>query len=220
MRLLLIRHGQTLSNVRQLLDTGAPGAPLTGLGIEQAAALPDALAAEQIGALYASNLTRSQETAAPLARALGLSVQVREGIREISAGELEMRGDTEAVEQYVATMLAWDTGDITARLPGGESGQQAIDRFDAVVGEVAALGQGTVALVSHGAMIRAWTGARAVNLGPGFTAEHFLSNTGMVALDGDPGSGWRVRSWTGTAMGGRVLTELAGDGPAADTSAL
>jgi release factor glutamine methyltransferase len=37
-RLLLIRHGQTPSNVLGLLDTAPPGPGLTDLGVEQAAA--------------------------------------------------------------------------------------------------------------------------------------------------------------------------------------
>ena len=44
MRLLLIRHGQTPSNLKFLLDTAVPGAALTELGERQAAALPEALA--------------------------------------------------------------------------------------------------------------------------------------------------------------------------------
>ena len=46
MRLLLIRHGQTPSNVLGALDTLVPGPGLTPLGLEQAAAIPDALAGE------------------------------------------------------------------------------------------------------------------------------------------------------------------------------
>ena len=36
MRLILIRHGQTHSNVAHALDTTVPGADLTDLGREQA----------------------------------------------------------------------------------------------------------------------------------------------------------------------------------------
>lgn len=77
MRLLLIRHGQTPSNLKHLLDTAEPGPGLTSLGQKQAAALPDALASERIDALYASTLVRTQLTAAPLAAATGLEVRVR-----------------------------------------------------------------------------------------------------------------------------------------------
>lgn len=45
MRLLLVRHGETPSNVDRLLDTAVPGPGLTRLGERQAAALPEALAA-------------------------------------------------------------------------------------------------------------------------------------------------------------------------------
>ena len=65
MRLILIRHGQTQSNVDHLLDTGHPGAPLTAEGRRQAATLVDRLAAEPIEAIYSSDLTRARQTAEP-----------------------------------------------------------------------------------------------------------------------------------------------------------
>lgn len=90
MRLYLIRHGQTPSNVQRLLDTGEPGPGLTELGRQQAEALPEALAGAGIEALYASSLVRTQLTARPLADALGLEPAIRPGLREIGAGDLEM----------------------------------------------------------------------------------------------------------------------------------
>lgn len=84
MRMLLIRHGQTPSNLGHFLDTAHPGPGLTDLGLRQAAALPGALAGEDIAALYASTLTRTQLTAAPLAAERGLEVLIRDGIRELS----------------------------------------------------------------------------------------------------------------------------------------
>lgn len=197
MRLLLIRHGQTPSNISRLLDTAEPGAALTALGQEQAEALPGALADEQIDALYASTLKRTQLTAAPLAAARRLDVQIRDGVRELSAGDLEMRGDDEAVSAYLATALAWSEGDTSRRLPGGEDGAEALARFDAVVQEAADSGAGTVAVVSHGAVIRMWVAARAGNLGTAYVARHGLGNTGVAVLTGSPAEGWQVLSWEG-----------------------
>lgn len=205
MRLLLIRHGQTPSNVKHLLDTAVPGAPLTPLGQQQAAALPEALAGEEIGALYASTLLRTQLTAAPLAARTGLEVRVRDGIRELSAGDLEMRGDAEAVETYMRTVFAWSAGDVQLRMPGGENGVEALRRLDAVVGEAAAevadSGVRTVAMVSHGAAIRVWAAARAENIDVDFAAAHALDNTGVVIVEGAPEEGWRVRTWAGRSLG-------------------
>ncbi|MFD7921378.1 histidine phosphatase family protein [Streptomyces sp. NPDC059740] len=201
MRLLLIRHGQTPSNVKHLLDTAVPGPGLTPLGEEQAAALPTALAGESIDALYASTLLRTQLTAAPLAARTGLEVRVRDGIRELTAGELEMRGDEEAIGTYLTTTFAWSAGDTERTMPGGESGAEALSRYDAVIDEAAGTGAATVAMVSHGAAIRMWTAARAENVDVAFASSHELQNTGVVVLSGDPRQGWRVLSWEGRSLG-------------------
>jgi broad specificity phosphatase PhoE len=216
MRLLLIRHGQTPSNVAHVLDTAEPGAALTPLGQEQAAALPGTLAAEKIGALYASTLIRTQLTAAPLADRTGLEVRVRAGLREVSAGELEMRGDDEAVDRYLSTLFAWSAGDLGRRIPGGESGTEVMERYDAVVREAAGTGAGTVAMVSHGAVVRAWTAARATNIDTGRAAAHELRNTGVVVLDGTPEDGWRLLAWEGRSVT-PVDSGAAASGPAGES---
>ncbi|MBT1001190.1 phosphoglycerate mutase family protein [Paenarthrobacter sp. DKR-5] len=215
MRLILIRHGQTPSNVAQLLDTGVPGPELTELGRRQAAALPELLGNEGIGALFASNQLRAQLTAAPLADALGLDVLVRAGLREIAAGHLELRSDEEAVRSYMSTVHAWTSGELERAMPGGPAGHETFSRFDAVVAEALGSGHDTVAMVSHGAMIRAWTAARAVNLGPDFLVRSQLGNTGVVVLDATDRR-YEVLTWMGEPV---VSPELAGsgaDGPAGD----
>ncbi|MGC5360819.1 histidine phosphatase family protein [Streptomyces sp. DT24] len=214
MRLLLIRHGQTPSNVSHFLDTAAPGPGLTELGLRQAAALPDALSGEDIGALYVSTLTRTQLTAGPLAAVRGLEMVVRDGIRELSAGDLEMRSDEASVERYLKTALAWAAGDVGLRMPGGENGTEALGRFDSVVAEAAEGTAGTVAMVSHGAAIRIWTAARAANVSVGYAASHTLDNTGVVVLEGSPGDGWHALSWAGTVVPPTTASGTEDGGPA------
>jgi broad specificity phosphatase PhoE len=200
MRLILVRHGQTSSNVAGLLDTDEPGAGLTGLGLEQAAALPDVLRDESIEVLYASTLVRTQQTAAPLASFLGLEVRIRDGLREVRAGALEMLGDDASVQTYLSTTFAWGSGDVHVRMPGAESGAEVFARYDAVVEEIAGSGAGTAAIVSHGSVIRAWTAARAENITPDFAARNALANTGAVLLEGSPSDGWHALAWEGRAM--------------------
>jgi len=50
-RLLLIRHGQTSSNVRRLLDTAVPGADLTDEGLAQAGRLVGELEQQPLDAI-------------------------------------------------------------------------------------------------------------------------------------------------------------------------
>ena len=219
MRLILIRHGQTPSNVGHHLDTGEPGASLTDLGREQARALPAALAGANIEAIHASTLLRTQQAAAPLAAALGLEVNIRAGLREISAGTLEVAYDEASIEAYLSVVLGWAEGDTSTMIPGtGEDGAAVLGQFDEVVAEVVATGIETAVLVTHGAMIRAWAGARCRNLPNGFTALNAVSNTGVVVLEGAPGS-WHAESWQEQAPGGYGLEDASPDGAAAEVLA-
>ena len=204
MRLILVRHGQTSSNVGMLLDTAFPGAELTPEGRGQATALVGKLEEQPLDGVWVSDLVRTQQTAAPLAAVRGLVPVVRPGLREISAGELEMTGEPSGWDAYLAVIHRWADGDPEARVPGGESGTEVLARFDAVVDEIAAThatpgDHAAVAVVSHGAVIRAWTGSRARNVDRQFVAETRLGNTAIVVLDGSPRDGWIVTTWADTA---------------------
>ncbi len=231
MRLLLIRHGQTPSNLRGLLDTGVPGPGLTELGHEQAAALPTTLRGYRIDAIYASTQVRAQLTAAPLAAARALPVQVRGGLREVSAGALEMRADEPATRTYQQVVHDWMSGAVGVAMPGGPVGSDVLDRFDAVVEEVTQrlrrdVGEnGCAVLVSHGAMLRLWATVRAWDLASVEDAlgrRHTLHNTGMIVVEslpgGRPGRAWRVLNWAGRAIGGPALDDAGADGPTGSDS--
>lgn len=214
MRLILVRHGQTPSNVRRLLDTDAPGPGLTALGREQARAVPAALGGEPVDGLLASNLVRTQHTAAPLAGDRDLPVDVDPRLREISAGSLEMRGDETAISTYLDTVYAWVRGDLDARMPDGPDGAETLGRFDEAVAHMRRAGLRSPVVFSHGAIIRAWSTARAVNVAPDFIAANPLSNTGIVVLEDGP-AGWQLLTWMGEAVGGPALQDDGEDGPAA-----
>ena len=219
MRLHLVRHGQTPSNVEHLLDTAVPGADLTELGRAQADALVAELGEGGVGAITASTLVRTQQTAAPLAAHLGLGVAVLDGLREIEAGDLEMRGDEASVQRYLAVVAAWLHGDLAVAEPGAEDGRAFFARYDRAVADAvgAARTQGvdTLVLVSHGAAIRTWAGARVGNLSADFVIATGLENTGVVTLTGTPEDGWTCERWAGAVLD-PVAAEAAGEGPAAE----
>lgn len=219
MRLILIRHGQTPSNVLGLLDTAVPGPRLTDLGSEQAAAIVEALAGEHVDAIVASPQTRAQLTATPLATARGLPITVLDGLREVSAGEWEMSGADEAVHGYIGILGQWMHGRLDRTTPGGESGAAVMQRYDQAIAEAFAgkPSSATVVAVSHGAAIRLWASIRAANLPDDFGAGRPVSNTGAIVLvRGDSNQPWQAESWTGDAIGGIELDDASGDGPAAD----
>ena len=223
MRLLLIRHGETPGNVLGQLDTAHPGPGLTTLGERQAEALPRALVNEPIGALYASTLVRTQITAKPLSRELGLDVQVLDGIHEIEAGALEKLTDHESHRRYMSTVFAWADGDFDRQMPAGPNGHEFFERYDAAIAKVAAEApdapdSAAVAVVSHGAAIRVWAGHRADNIDMEFAARHILANTGIVALEGDPDAGWNLIHWDASPVGGLALADPTAEDPMGKTT--
>ncbi len=196
MRLYLIRHGQTDSNVKHLLDTAHPGAPLDELGLSQAEALADRMADVSLDAVYSSDLLRAVQTATPLAARRGLEVQQLPGLREIPAGVEEMNEDWSV---YLATLDKWMT-DPLAKLEGGEDANTFMTRFDDAIAQIAAANE-VAALVSHGAALRVWTPFRATNIQTGTGAHRRLANTAMIVAEGDPEAGWRVLSWGDEPIG-------------------
>ncbi|MFC3899154.1 histidine phosphatase family protein [Lentzea rhizosphaerae] len=197
MRLLLVRHGETASNIERKLDTAMPGPPLTELGHKQARELADTLASEDITAVYASIGLRAQQTALPTAERFGLPVQILEGVHEIQVGSLEGRNDTEAYRTYLETVIKWAEGALDVPFPdGGETGQEVLDRF---LGAIESVRQdGTVMVVTHGGAGRMGALALASNI-PVELAENLLPNTGVVVLEAD-GDGWLCRSWAGVEI--------------------
>lgn len=224
MRLTLVRHGQTPSNTAGLLDTDPPGPGLTDLGHEQAAALPTFFADQRIDVLATSGYVRTDATAEPLRAARAVELLRLPGLREVRAGDLEMRGDAEAVQLYLQTIARWMSGEPQVRLPGGESGQEVLDRFDEAIAVVAERvadavtdgDPGAAVVVAHGAVIRTWASVRGDNLPVGYSARRPLHNTGAIVLDGDPAGGWHVREWAGDAVVGAALDDPGADGPAGE----
>lgn len=197
MKLMLVRHGETASNLKMALDSLPPGPPLTDLGQEQANLLADVLADEPVVAVYASTAVRAQQTAAPIAARHGMTAHVVEGVQEIFCGELEGRSDREAFGVFVKTATAWAEGRLDLMLPGGESGRQVIDRCLAAIAEATkGVTEGTVVLVSHGGAIRLTGQALASNVTAHLAAGGLLPNTGRVVLESD-GDGWRCTAWSG-----------------------
>ena len=196
LRLILVRHGQTQSNVDLILDTKLPGPPLTGEGRQQALRAGVELATEPVLAVYASEATRARETAAPIADAHGLDVIVLPGTHEVQIGELEGRADMPAVERYREVYGAWMDGDLDRAMPGGgETGRQIRERFLCAIDRIGdAHTEGTVVLVSHAGVIRFMAGQLVADLDDVAAGRWHLPNTGRVVLERD-GTGWRCLAW-------------------------
>ncbi len=151
---LFVRHGQTPTTGKELPGR-KPGLHLADAGKAQAQAAADAIAAmKQIDAVYSSPLERARETAAPIAAARGLKVQIERGLLELDIGEwtgeelkkVARQPEWQGVQRYPSGF----------RFPGGESFTEMQTRIvNATARLVAAHPGGTVVAVSHADPIKA-----------------------------------------------------------------
>ena len=152
--LWLIRHGQSTWNVRGLAQGHHDEARLTARGEQQAAELAGELRTQNIHTLYASDLRRALETAAPLAEALGLAVNRDARLRERSLGVLEGTAST-AISPKITGLGANRVADPDARPDGGESVRDLYLRAASFAEDLAARDHpGDVAVVAHGGTLR------------------------------------------------------------------
>lgn len=148
-----VRHGETPPN-RDGLLLGRSDAALTARGRTQAELLARTLAGLGVAHVLSSPLRRACDTAAPIASACGVAVEVDDRLVEIDYGEWEgqpLAGlDREVVDRW--------RGDAGFAPPGGES-------LDVVAGRMASfcdewLDERVVVAVSHVSPIKAavtWT---------------------------------------------------------------
>ena len=214
-----MRHGQTHANVSGELDTAHPGVELTDLGRAQAVAASKALAHERLDAIYVSSRVRTHQTAAPTAEDRALTPTELDGLEEIQAGDFEMRNDHDAVAGYIGSVATWLEGNLTHRMPGAETGEEFLARFDAAVHRIARAGHDAALVVSHGAALRTWICSRMDPHPDAPPATQPLHNTALVVLEGDLDTGWRMVSWQGHPVGGDFLEDPTAEDPTGDLDA-
>lgn len=212
-QVLLVRHGQSSPYVTGLpfpLVDGHGDPPLTALGHHQAELAAQRLAGEPITAIYVSSLTRTQQTAAPLAARLGLTPTVEPDLREVFLGEGEGGHFRQMSAENHPAVLAMRAQREWGVIPGAETNQQLEAR---TVGAVELIAQRhpdqMVAVFCHGGVIAAIVG-HAIGVGPFIF--HGSRHTGISHLVVNPphvDERWIVRSFND---GGHAGT-LAADHP-------
>lgn len=145
---MLWRHGQTTWNVEHRFQ-GQTDIPLDATGLAQAEQAAGRLATLRPAALVSSDLSRAQQTAAPLAGLTGLPVTLDKDLRERSGGDWEGLSDAEIRERYPAERATWNP-------PNGEPTVVVADRVAAALMRIAdTLDEGQLAIaVGHGAALR------------------------------------------------------------------
>ncbi|MGI9605423.1 MAG: MSMEG_4193 family putative phosphomutase [Acidimicrobiales bacterium] len=151
---LFVRHGQTPTTGTKLPGR-ARGLHLADKGREQAVRAGARIGAVgTVSAVYASPMERTQETAAPIARACKLRVRTHKGLIEADFGEwtgknlsaLRKKPEWNTVQRYPSGF----------RFPGGESFTEMQTRMTGAVADLVSRHPGeTIVAVSHADTIKA-----------------------------------------------------------------
>jgi broad specificity phosphatase PhoE len=139
----LIRHA-AYENPKQIFHGRLPGFPLSAAGREQAKKLASALKKKPIAAVYASPLTRAQQTARIIARPFELSVKTDRRLLDIrtpiQGRPMQFIKDIKG-EMYRPEFIAM----------GGERLREVFERMDACIRDLVRRHKGqSIVIVSHG----------------------------------------------------------------------
>ena len=154
LNLYFLRHGQTASS-RGNLFCGSIDPALTPDGEEMAEVFAKAYASAPWSAIYCSPKERAILTAEPLANALKMELQLRDGLQEINYGVWEGKDVATVDREYHDDYLRWLADPGWNAPTGGESAMAIAARALAVVEEISQkYTTGNVLVVSHKATIR------------------------------------------------------------------
>ena len=197
--ILLVRHGESAPAVPgenfPLKDGhGDPALHENGLG--QAKAVGARLGSEPIRAIYVTTLQRTHQTAAPLAKALGMTPKIEADLREVflgdwDGGEYRIRAaNRDPAFQRAAERQEW------GEIPGAESTSQLQTRVRSGIERIAAAHPDQlVAAFVHGGVIGA---AMSVATGAQAFAFNGAAN-GSISRVVVQGSDWVVRGFNDCA---------------------
>lgn len=167
--LFLIRHGDAIPTADEIIPSGVyDNLPLSSIGRRQAQLLAERLREQQFDAIYSSPLRRCQQTAEPLAKALGLTPTIVEGIKEIRLGHVidlpepapgeDLDVLTKALHARQAEIIrrvagtgSWDA--VGNNEPSKAFRQRVVESIDAIASQH--IGQ-RVLIFAHGGVINAY----------------------------------------------------------------
>ncbi len=121
MKLILVRHGETLWNKDGLIQGGDSDIELNDTGFGQARRLAAFLKDEPIIAILSSPLRRATATAEVIASHHHLPVEIDQGLKELRVGDLEGISISDLRTTFSRFLLKWWQDGEATKLPNGES---------------------------------------------------------------------------------------------------
>ena len=155
LKIYFVRHGETTYSQTGGF-CGAIDPELTPAGSQMAEQFAATYAKLPWNAVYVSPMKRTIATAKPLCDAVGIEMQLHDGLREIKYGDWEGKTVEEVKKDYAEDYINWLTEPAwNAPTNGGETSVEIASRSSLVIAEIQEkYKSGNVLVVSHKATIR------------------------------------------------------------------
>jgi broad specificity phosphatase PhoE len=155
--LYLVRHGENPANLTGEFSYKLVDYALTPKGVLQAEQTAAFFTAGMLDAVYASPLKRARETAEIIARPQSLQVLLKEELREVNVGELELTPPDEAAWRlHDSVIRAWVQGQVSTRFPAGENFVELVERAQRGLLEITRGRSGQrILIAAHGGILSA-----------------------------------------------------------------
>lgn len=154
LNIYFLRHGETSYSITGGY-CGSINPELTPSGVQMAEAFAKAYQSVRWTAVYCSPMKRTVATAKPLCDAIGMEMQLRDGLRELNYGEWEAKSPEWVKEHYLDDYINWMTEPAWNPPTGGETAVQMASRASLVISEIESkYTEGNVLVVSHKTTIR------------------------------------------------------------------
>jgi broad specificity phosphatase PhoE len=154
LKLYFLRHGETIYSATGAF-CGEVDVELTPEGTQMAEAFATAYRSKPWTAAYVSPMKRTIATAKPLCEAIGLEMQLRDGLKEIRYGKWEDKTLDFVKQHYWDDYIRWLAEPAWNAPTGGETSVEISSRASIVIAEIQQKhSTGNVLVVSHKATIR------------------------------------------------------------------
>lgn len=149
--LYLLRHGESLANVKRVFAVKKKDLRLSEAGVNQVSGQADLLKTIGFGRIYTSPLLRARQTANILAQKLNCTVVVSDSLIEMNMGVLDGKSQDvpESQSLYESVLEKWELGHTNLGFPNGETLSEVEQRFGGFLDDVESKQEKCVLVIGH-----------------------------------------------------------------------
>jgi probable phosphoglycerate mutase len=161
MKILLIRHGESIANAKGIHQGQRIDSPLSEKGLAQAKLVAESLEKEKIDVIYSSDSLRAKETAEIIKGKRKIELRLDKRLREFDIGDLTenenrwvLFNDLKKKESKEKGIKTYDI-----KAPNGESEYDHFLRVKEIIDEILIEKDKSILIVAHGGTNRVFFGA-------------------------------------------------------------